>query len=338
MSVLVTPLQGTISISGVEESAAVTGRGFLSLATIVASAIKNDAVTGRGFSAPAQIYGGATVLSEGFGASLSISYQTEDTIYVTGSGFAAPGTLTLAGDFPAHIEGRGFTAAVQLLGGAVISGRNFTVAPTIAAITSEYVAVTGRGFYSKATISATAPTSVSVTGRGFSAGLYYSRITGRGFTQDVSIVTEFTAAYAEAVIMNLRTTAISRYQNYPFQHIAKIGDSYYGVQADGLYQLTGEYDALEETLVNGTIHGKAHDFGVFNSKNVPYLYVNGDDEYTVTGYVDSAEQPAFVSGFSGRRVKLARGNKGRYWSFKIEGIKKLQGIELMPDALSRRVK
>jgi hypothetical protein len=68
------------------------------------------------------------------------------------------------------------------------------------------------------------------------------------------------------------------------------------------------------------------------------MYVNGDDDYTITAYVDKIEQPSFSSGFSGRRVKLARGNKGRYWSFKIEGIYKLQGVEFMPDTMSRRVK
>lgn len=316
----------------------ITGRGFKSLASITLTSPKPDAVQGRGFGTAPEIYGAAVVEGGGFSTTLGFSYQTDDTAYVTGRGFASQATLTLAADFALSVQGRGFSVTPKLYGAATVAGRGFNVTPTIGVGTSEYVSVSGHGFYSKATISLIAPTFANVTGRGFSSGLYYSRISGRGFTQGVQISTDFTAEYAEAAVMNLLTNVVTRYQNYPFLHIAKIGNSYYGFKADGVYQLTGLYDSVEDTPVNGTIHGKAHDFGVFNSKNVPYMYVNGDDEYTVTGYVDSEEQPAFTSGFSGRRVKLARGNKGRYWSFKIEGIQKLQGIELMPDGLSRRVK
>jgi len=184
-----------------------------------------------------------------------------------------------------------------------------------------------------------------ITGRGFVSGIGYSTVSGRGFTQNPILKALETANFAEAFVFNLvpanqeeNLYSVSRYQNYPFQHLTRIANDYYGVKADGLYRLTGEYDATEDVLVNGTIKLNEDDLNAFNSQNIPYIYLNGDDDYTATAFVDDVEQPAFSSGFNGRRVKLARGSKGRYWYFKIEGIKSLLGVEYRPEKLARKVK
>jgi len=119
-------------------------------------------------------------------------------------------------------------------------------------------------------------------------------------------------------------------------HVATIGGKYYGVKEDGLYLLDGDLDITAP--INGTIVTKDTDFGTYQSKNVPYLYVNGDDKYKVTPFVDGAAKLAQNSTFAGRKIHLGRGSKGRYWYFKIENIDNLQGVEYLPDVIQRRVK
>jgi hypothetical protein len=136
--------------------------------------------------------------------------------------------------------------------------------------------------------------------------------------------------------MNILNNQVSRYTNYPFSHIVTVADKQYGVAADGLYLLDGTLDGTQE--IASSITTKETDFGIFQSKNVPYVYLNGDDTYTVTPIVDGNNKPSVRSAFKGRKAHPGRGNKGRYWAFKIEGIHELQGLEYLPEILQRRVK
>jgi hypothetical protein len=342
------PIQGQISIEGqipsitagtTQSFSTVTGGSFLALASIV-SVVESNSVTGSTFAAVPEIYGGAIVAGSGFAAIPSITYTATNTAYVTGNGFNAFASIVASHAFPASVTGRSFAAKATVIGGALVTGGAFKASLVSAVDVPERIDVSGRGFVADPVITAVAPTTITVTGNSFVAQIFHSQVTGRGFIVEPIISFDYDVAYAEAFVMNLALNekSVTRYQNYPFNHLARIGNTYYGINENGLYELTGEYDLDEGTLVNGTIHTHTTDYGVFNSKNVPYVYLNGDDDYSVTAYVDDVEQPAFSSGFGGRRVKLARGNKGRYWEFKVEGIKKLQGIEHLPDGLSRRVK
>jgi hypothetical protein len=295
-----------------------------------------NSVSGRGFSATPGINGGAVVQGATLQSAATITLTADETAYVTGGGFATTLAATFIPSSNGSVAGRGFTSSVIAVGGAVVLGRGFGSAFTSTLKASEKLEVTGRGFATSPSIAGVGSTGIQVTGRGFSSGLQRIALTGRGFSAQLIAQFESNAVFTEAVAMNLKNNRVSRYQNFPFSHLARIGNTYYGVTSEGLYEMSGLLDI--ETPVNGMAWGKAYDFGVFNSKNVPYMYMNGDDDYTVSAYVDASGQPEFTSAFSGRRVKLARGNKGRYWSFKVEGIKKLQGIEYMPDNLSRRVK
>lgn len=333
-----TPIQGSITLTGqaVPQYAFVLGGGFASLPEITATGFAPATVTGRGFTANVSIRGGAVVGGASFSSQPTIAITTTDNGYVTGRGFNTVLSAGYAPSFDSRVTGRGFSSSVSLLGGAIVAGKGFISGLTASVKTSEHIEVVGKGFATHPILAGVGSTGIVVIGRGFASELYRSQVIGRGFSTGLIALTESEYAYSAAVVMNLRSKQVSRYQNFPFFHLARIGNTYYGVSADGLYELSGDMDI--ETQVNGLAWGKALDFGVFNSKNVPYMYMNGDDDYTVSAYVDASEQPEFTSAFSGRRVKLARGNKGRYWSFKVEGIKKLQGIEYMPDNISRRVK
>ena len=333
-----TPIQGVISLTGLAapQYAFVTGRGFNTIPAISSDVTVANIVTGGNFASPSVIIGGTIVGGTGFNSAPSISILANDTAYVAGRGFGSVPTIAFISTSNSAVTGRGFASSVTINGGAVVAGKGFRSSLTATVKTPERIGVIGGGFSTDPAIVGEGSIGFNVTGRGFASGLYYSRVVGSGFSPQLIASANITVSYSDAVVMNLRSNQVSRYQNFPFFHLTRIGNTYYGVSADGLYELSGDMDL--ETVVNGTIWGKAFDFGVFNSKNVPYMYANGDDEYTVSAYVDGDGQPAFVSNFFGRRIKLARGNKGRYWSFKIEGIKKLQGIEYMPDNLSRRVK
>lgn len=301
---------------------------------------------GRGYSVIPEMLGGFIFTGQGFSVTPSFGLTPDYNIFFTGQGFSAGLTATLNAIIPISFTGRGYSYSPELLGGFILDGRGFRNGLSSSVVASERVSFTGRGYVAGLEASVASIESISFIGRGFAASIYQDGFTGRGYKVEPIFSFAPDATYAEAFVMNLvpvtsRNTqnfAVTRYQNFPFYHLAKIGDTYYGINADGFYELTGEYDEVEDTLVNGTIHTHSTDYGIFNSKNVPYVYLNGDDDYSVTAFVDDVEQPAFTSGFGGRRAKLARGNKGRYWEFKIEGIKKLQGIEHLPDGLSRRVK
>lgn len=339
-----TGLQGSILV-GVAATGNVTGRGFTQSPALAMIGIKPDSVTGRGFATSPAAYGGAVVEGRGFASAVIVTLTAAETAYITGRGFASNVDLSLDALFEISVSGRGFSTSPQLFGAAAISGRSFTYSPTITAVAPTSFSIIGRSFTTLPAITAQAINQATITGRGFVSGIAYSQTTGRGFSTSAILKSTFTAEYAEAFVLNLvpanqeeNLYSVSRYQNYPFQHITRIANTYYGVKSDGLYQLSGEYDLIEETPVNGTITLNEDDLSAFNSQNIPYIYLNGEDDYSATAVVDDVAQPTFTSGFGGRRVRLARGSKGRYWYFAIAGIKALQGVEYRPEKLTRKVK
>lgn len=332
------PTQLEISLTGVSpgQYVSVEGDTFFTTVNIVTVIAPSASVTGSAFTQAPKINGGGVVRGDKFRTSPTLTLNAPFTAYVTGRNFRTSPVITAQGIAVANISGASFKGLLSAVGGAVVSGTGLKSIPAIGYSTSELIRVSGNGFKTSPIISSEAIASIRVTGGTFVASLFRAIINGSTFTQSPIITTEKEYAFSEAFVMNVKTNKVSRYQNFPFKHIARVGDQYVGLTAEGIYLLDGIYDIDVE--VNGAIHSKAFDFGMFNSKNVPYMYINGDDTYTVKAYVDRSQQPSFESRFSGRRVKLARGNKGRYWSFEISGINKLQGIEFMPEQISRRVK
>lgn len=139
-----------------------------------------------------------------------------------------------------------------------------------------------------------------------------------------------------AYTMNIVTNESTRYTNYPFMHIITIGGRPYGVAADGLYLLEGTTD--NGLNISASVTTKQFDFESYHSKSISMLYLASDTLTSTTAIVDDVAMPANPSSFNGRRVKLSRGAKGRYWQFKIDNIVGLYGLELQPDELSRRIK
>jgi len=316
---------------------AVSGRGFSTPFPVITIVPNFDyTVTGRGFSTSPGIYGGATISGNSFATTLSSFTQASNEFNVVGRGFSTAFEFNYVANSNGTVSGRGFASSPTILGGAIVLGQGFRSTVESIVTASELITVTGRGFLASLDSYSNAPTSITVTGRGFGSTLFHAVVSGNGFATRAVIQFASASLNTEALVMNLLTSEVSRYTNYPFMHLIKIGKEYYGVKSDGLYLLGGTTDLT--SAVTGTVITKDTDFGVFQSKNVPYLYVNGDDTYKVTPIVDGVNKTSQNSQFSGRKIHLGRGSKGRYWAFKIEGIKYLQGVEYLPDQIQRRVK
>jgi len=313
------------------------GRGFsTTFPTLTIVPELASTITGQGFSTAPSIFGGAVVTGGGFRQAPVITVLANNEFTVTGRGLATQLGFSFSASTNGAVNGRGFSSAATILGGAVVTGRGFSSLVQASVLTSEIGVVTGRGFGSSLDSYTLAPTTITVLGGGFASGLSKITVTGQGIATYPTIQFTSASVNTEALVMNVVNNQVSRYTNYPFIHIISIGGTSYGVKADGLYLLGGSTDI--NTIVNGFIITAETDFGIFQSKNVPYVYLNGDDKYKVTPIVDGINKPSVSSTFKGRKAHPGRGNKGRYWAFKIEGIEHLQGVEYLPEILQRRVK
>jgi hypothetical protein len=143
----------------------------------------------------------------------------------------------------------------------------------------------------------------------------------------------------QAWVTNLALGETTRFLNFGFLHIIRLGGTLYGVKADGLYALGATTDA--GSAIAGHIKTHPNDFGSFHVKRVPYLYVGSDATVTVTPAVDGTNVAAYTSDVGAQRARLSRGSKGRYWAFKIQNVNgaalKVDGIEPLVEVLSRKV-
>jgi hypothetical protein len=142
----------------------------------------------------------------------------------------------------------------------------------------------------------------------------------------------------QAWVTNLALGETTRFLNFDFLHIIRLGGTLYGVKSDGLYALGSATDAGSN--IAGHIKTHPHDFGAFHLKRIPYLYVGSDNTVVVTPAVDGTNVAAYTSDVGAQRTRLNRGSKGRYWAFKIAnssgGALKIDGIEPLVEVLSRK--
>lgn len=335
------PNQGAITFTGLvpAQFCSFVGNGYVASLNAV---IENNDVTfvGRGYKATLDATFGATLEGRGYAAAMSAQLDPDYNGFFTGRGYAASLDAMLEGDWGGSFAGRGYKADLLAYGGTVFTGRGYSVALNATVETSELLTFIGRGYNAALNATATPQTDITFVGRGYATSLWYQEFIGRGYSVALNASFADASEYSDAFVMNINTTEVTRYTNYPFMHVMRVGDAYYGVKADGLYELAGLNDIDETSPVNGSITTMETDFGAFQSKNVPFVYVNSDADLTVTPIVDSNETTTYEydSQFSGRKVKLGRGLKGRYWAFKLDNITELQGLEYLPDQLSRRVK
>lgn len=164
-----------------------------------------------------------------------------------------------------------------------------------------------------------------------------------------------TATY-EAYALNLNHTPVpgqqqqptdemTRYTDFPFTHIVRYQNSYFGVAAGGLYLLEGTTDDGAE--INYAVQTAKTDFGTPEKKTVTYVYFGGrlgaaetvtlfagDD--TPVAYNYTTPRGAAIQNY---RQAFGRGIKDRYYAIGVSGSKEfeLDTLDLNVDQLTRRI-
>lgn len=167
-----------------------------------------------------------------------------------------------------------------------------------------------------------------------------------------------TATY-EAFATNLKHTGlrpgqeeideVTRYTNFPFTHIIRFGNSYFGVGSLGLYLLGGttDYASPTPTPVAWAIKTGATDFGRQEHKTIDSVIFGGrmPAEATITMYAGEAAGTAYAyttprgALAQNYRMKPGKGLVSRYYAFGASGAGTFFLDTLTPDVavLKRRI-
>ncbi len=189
---------------------------------------------------------------------------------------------------------------------------------------------------------------VAPTGR-MAAGLQAYLIAPNATLTAIGTAT-ITATY-EAYALNLKhndpgtVDEMTRYTNFPFTHVVRYKNSYYGVAAGGLYLLEGTTDA--GAPIAWQFKTGITDFGTANLKTVTYAYFGGRLGPGATVSIYPGESGGNSYAYSTPRGQTAqnyrqqfgRGLKARYFAVGASGTDALEldSLELITDTLSRRI-
>lgn len=158
---------------------------------------------------------------------------------------------------------------------------------------------------------------------------------------------EVNGEYYIGWVLNTENLAVSNYTNMKFSSMAAYGGKYYGVQSDGVYELTGDTDGA--TAIDAFIRTGMIDFGDTHLKRMTDTYIGYRADGTLYLKTTTEEQTerwyklvTTNDHFTEDRFKLARGVKSRYWQFEIANDQgadfDIDSIELLPVVLTRRIK
>ena len=131
-------------------------------------------------------------------------------------------------------------------------------------------------------------------------------------------------ASRESYAINLTTGAVTRYTDYPFDNVLRLGGRFFGVKADGVFELAGDTD--DGAPIHAAVKTFCTDFGSANLKKIPWVYLVGrlDDSLSVT--VEPAGGTPYsyptVGAYAGARLthraKVGGGMRGTRYSISIE--------------------
>lgn len=154
---------------------------------------------------------------------------------------------------------------------------------------------------------------------------------------------ELGAGY-EAYAVNLKTNAVTRYVGFAFDNILRFGDRFFGVRADGVFELAGGDD--NGVPIEARITTFFTDFDSANFKRVPWVYVVGRLSGSLLVTVSPAGGTAYsyptVGSYAGQtlthRARVGRGIKATRYSFTIGNgghAFELDRVEAVVDVLTR---
>jgi hypothetical protein len=116
-------------------------------------------------------------------------------------------------------------------------------------------------------------------------------------------------------------TYTTHYTNYPFDRIVRFNGKYYGVAADGLYELSG--NTFDGTEIVSVVQTAPTDFGQRTMKRPVSLYLSGrvgaDFRVAVTTAEETTNRytykPVQITGSRTHRVLFGKGVRARYISY-----------------------
>ena len=97
----------------------------------------------------------------------------------------------------------------------------------------------------------------------------FSRLKGR--SSGFSLAMDGDLSGLDTWVLNAESGGFTRYENYPYSGFAKVGDTYYGCKADGIYALDGETDA--GSAIRAMVSFGKQDFGTSALKRITNAYV-----------------------------------------------------------------
>lgn len=110
---------------------------------------------------------------------------------------------------------------------------------------------------------------------------------------------------------NPKTNAITEWGGVAFMRIWRVGNVYFGIRPDGIYQLAGDHDGTTPIAASFTL--AKNNLGTNALKRLPYMRIDTDASLTVTTSFDDNEEHSVnvTDHIIARRVKLGRGAHGR---------------------------
>jgi len=294
-----------------------------------------------------QAFGGAGSSLAGFGTALlsQVSAPTYITANLAGFSSSINADLVVGSRASAYLNGFAKQLASQTGGTAVLPGflSKVTVSSVHGSVAVGQISKFGWSILAVVSSSTTAVSSLRppnialLRGEASLSGYSTKLVSGsQGFGFE-AITSTPTQAYA--YVMNLVTEETTRYTQYDFMYIVRLMGQYYGVKNDGLYLLEGASD--NGSPINAKVRTKDMSLGTQSLKRVPYIYLDTEDALNTTTIVEGQTVSTYSSSFGGRRTRLARGPKGKYWAFEVSNVDggpmRLSGLSPVVEKLKRKI-
>lgn len=142
---------------------------------------------------------------------------------------------------------------------------------------------------------------------------------------------------AQTICFNL-FGALTLWPNYAFTRIWRVGNKYFGIAKNGVFELKGNTD---DTVVFVSKFRTSRSTLKTNAlKRVPYVRINNSTSGTATAIADMGASVSTISFTKAERIKFGRGLKGRTFAFEITTTDRdfnIQNMELFEERLQRGV-
>jgi len=314
--------------------------GFYTYLTATGTNLAPTSAELGGFSTSLLALSGAAAKLGGFSASLTASVTMD--AYATVN-IAGPLTTLVASGYGGSIGEAtlklSLTKDIQAFTGAQLTAEGFSSTLTAHALVGVYARAYLGGFTTSLDAQGSALDYAVAILRPPVIGMMHGVARLGGFTTQLIAGNKLVVNTSVAYAINLSSAETTQYAGFTFDYIMRLGGNYYGVQSNGLYLLEGADD--NGVAIDGVALTHKTDFDTAKHKRVPFMYIDSDGPTNITSVVDGVRRNTYLSKFGGRRTKLGRGPKGRFWEFEITNVAggelKVGSLEAYAEELNRKV-